>query len=483
VKKLSFLNSRKFKYGSLATAITVIFLGIIIVFNLIIGSVSQRFQLSLDLTSKKVFNLTRKSIEFLDNLNKDIKIDVLNDEDAFSSSGEAHGEWKYYNQVDEILKQYQKHSKRVKIEYINLLKNPNYSKDYPKDHIGPNSIIVKSGSQHQVLGRSDLFEIESGMMNQRIVASKAEQALTSAILNVTTEDKIKISVINGYDEENYMSLQNLLKINSYEVLENKILTENISEDVKMIVIFAPNKDYTLADIEKLENFLKLGEKSIVYFPNPGVKKLPNLEGFLEKHNIKVEEGIVFETDTERRFSPQDVFNFVSQYSRDTIYTEGLKNIKTPNIYIPMCKPLKSLNSEQVEVLLETSKKSGIYTNQKEIAEKDFSGPIATALAANIKFEENPDKDSTILVFGSFGIAQEGLISRTDLNNSEYILNIYRILSGNEEQKISIEPKSLEGKELGIKADQTNIINLIFSVILPLTVLTIGVVIFIKRKNK
>ena len=65
---LSQLKTRKFKVGSLATALTVVVTAIIIVINLIVGQLTDKFSLSLDLTQNKIFSLTEQSINFIKNL-------------------------------------------------------------------------------------------------------------------------------------------------------------------------------------------------------------------------------------------------------------------------------------------------------------------------------------------------------------------------------------------------------------------------------
>ena len=49
--------------------------------------------------------------------------------------------------------------------------------------------------------------------------------------------------------------------------------------------------------------------------------------------------------------------------------------------------------------------------------------------------------------------------------------------------IIIESKSLESKELGINAVQANLLGVIFTVVVPLLVLSLGIAVFVKRKNK
>lgn len=48
----------------------------------------------------------------------------------------------------------------------------------------------------------DLFNVESGSITgSYITSSKAEQAMTSAIMNVTSEAQVKAAVLSGHGEQ------------------------------------------------------------------------------------------------------------------------------------------------------------------------------------------------------------------------------------------------------------------------------------------
>jgi ABC-type uncharacterized transport system involved in gliding motility auxiliary subunit len=158
----------------------------------------------------------------------------------------------------------------------------------------------------------------------------------------------------------------------------------------------------------------------------------------------------------------------------------------------------------VEVLLQSSSKSGLYPLDTkkgwEPSEDQYTGPYATAISSSFgkKADEKSDdaesddtqsetKQSNIVVFGSVEAFGKQILETTHLNNSEYFLNIFNKLSSNDANeeilKVNIEPKSLEGKELGIKQDELKSLSRFFYWILPLLILAVGLVIFAKRRNK
>ena len=102
-------KSKKFKIGSLATAITIIGTAIIVVLNLVVGQLTDKFELSLDLTQNKIFSLTDQSIDFIKNLDKDVEIILLSDENTFVQTSP------YFAQANSVLKKYALNSDKIKL--------------------------------------------------------------------------------------------------------------------------------------------------------------------------------------------------------------------------------------------------------------------------------------------------------------------------------------------------------------------------------
>ena len=93
-----------------------------------------------------------------------------------------------------------------------------------------------------------------------VTSSKAEQSVTSAMVNVTSDEITKVAILTGYDEADYSSLTSMLTSNNFDVQEVNITTDEIPEDAKLAVIFAPGRDYDQSSLKKLDTFLSNNEK-------------------------------------------------------------------------------------------------------------------------------------------------------------------------------------------------------------------------------
>ncbi|CDB24440.1 uncharacterized protein BN706_00611 [Clostridium sp. CAG:557] len=471
---LSQLKTRKFKVGSLATALTVVVTAIIIVINLIVGQLTDKFSLSLDLTQNKIFSLTEQSINFIKNLDKDVEIILLSDENTFTQTNS------YFAQANSVLRKYDLNSNKIKLTYVDTVKNPTYLNEYQDENLTETSIIVKSGDKHKIITVQDIFDIQRSYYGSTITGSKAEQELTSAILYVTSENQTKIAILKGYGEQDSAAFQELLKKNNFNIVEVSLLTQDIPEDVKLAMIYGPERDFDIQSVEKLEKFMAIGGKNLVYALNPNQAEAPNLNAFLEKHGIKVNPGLVYETNMQNVVS--NAFEAVNDYV-DEEYKSDLKNADIP-VLMPYCKPLEATNSENTKVLLQFSLTAGILPKG---AAQDFdfagnvSGPIPSVIISVLKTDT--EKDSNLAVIGSYGALMQDYLSSNALNNSAYFVNMINKLTAREDVGITIESKSIGGKELGANKATADTIGVAMAIILPIGILILGIVVFLKRKNK
>ena len=58
-----------------------------------------------------------------------------------------------------------------------------------------------------------------------VTSSKAEQSVTSALVNVTSDEITKVAILKGYDEADASTLTSLLTSNNFDVEEVNIVTD------------------------------------------------------------------------------------------------------------------------------------------------------------------------------------------------------------------------------------------------------------------
>ncbi len=478
------LSSRKFRQGSIATAITVLVLAIVVVLNMVVVILAQRYSLRLDLTPGKVFGISKDTTDFLSNLSQDVNIYVLNSQEAFSGGDQ------YLKQANEVIQKYTQYTDRIAITYVDLTRNSGFASQFPEENVVTNNILVVNGDRVRVLTPYDLFEIDSSnYYAPRITGSLAEQAMTSAIAGVTSNKTVTVAILGGHNEASLSGLRPLLELNNYILEDVNILTQEIPSEATIAILSAPLRDYTEEELKKLDRFLsnngQLG-KTFFYMAGVDQPETPALDAFLKEWNIQVKDGVVFETDQSRILNLSPYFPFVE-------YTEAgySQSVQAKGLYVavPTARPLDILegNPDRRAVsLLQYSAKSGIQplivSEGWQPGKEDMVGPIpALVLSSQLKLVDNESRTSNVLVCGSSIITEEAILSSHTLGNSEYILSLLNALSQREDV-IAIQSKMMVTPQLGLNNLQILGYSFVFVILLPLAMLITGGVVFFRRRN-
>ena len=92
------------------------------------------------------------------------------------------------------------------------------------------------------------------------------------------------------------------------------------------------------------------------------------------------------------------------------------------------------------------------------------------------------RQSNLVVSGSAEMPGELCLQNTSLANSAYLLNLFNTLT-ERDAAITIEPKSLSGKTLGITTQQVSTLGVLLGGVLPLAILLAGVGVWLYRRYK
>ena len=300
----SFMKSRKAKHGSIAIIIVAVVIAITIVINIVCGLLVDRFpNLKLDLTANSAFELQEDTLNYVSDLKQDVTINILASQSDFENNGT------YFIQAENLLDKMESASDgKLSLKYVDLSSNPNFASQYPNvnwDSQVSNVILVSSGDQYKALTLEDCFEYDSQYYSYygsyQFTGTKIEQAVVTAILNVTTENKIVVDMIKGNGEQDYSSVTSLLENNAYQVNEVSLATSGMDDDAEFAVLFAPSVDLDDAAIDKLSAWLdndgKNG-KTLIYIPCADKVDTPNLDKLLSDWGMQVNDGYVFETSND-----------------------------------------------------------------------------------------------------------------------------------------------------------------------------------------
>lgn len=519
---------KKLKHGSMAIAFTAIFVAVLVLINIVATQIFERFPLSFDMTSNASYSISDETIDYVKSIDKDVKITVLAEKDDFDAQNV------YTLQADEVLQKYAQYNSKIKIEYVDFLSNPNLVSQYddglsaydiifettqvgddkkeykrtsvvsPLELVNFSSEVVSSlsssgmtleamavnyyGSELNFVSAyaTKTYSNSSGEKANYIESSNAEQAYTSALMIVTDSNPVKITLLTGRGEAvplNYY--QTLMKANGYEVDSVNITTEDIPADTNIAVIAAPTVDYTDAEVKKVSDFLnndgKL-EKNLMYIESVQQPDTPKIDELLEEYGIIIEDYCMYDAEASNVSNGYLKVNLAAENYEKDIKNNSLAMLTT--LYTkPITLKFDEEDMKKTVTLLKTADTG--YKADMNSGEKVSSGEqITAAIGYKAVFgEDNTEGYSQVLVLGSEFLLDDSILQATQYANSQWILSVTNQMTGKTTSGITIEPSKIGGELFELTDAQISIYKWVFILVIPLIVLVIGVVVWVRRKNR
>lgn len=471
-------QSRRWKYGAMATTITVLGIVFIIVANIVVSQLTQKCGWSIDLTADGRYAISDESIQYLKGLTEEVNITVFVDEKSMSSGSY------YLVQAYQNLLQYKEYSKKIKLEFVDLTENPTYISKYPELDLSSWDILVESGDKQKVIAFQDLYEYDSS--GSQITASKVEQKVTGAIASVTSDTVEKrVVVLNGFGENEPTDLTKLLQDNQYEITSQSLLTDDLDEDATDAILFAPQKDLNDDSLKKLSTWLDNDGnqgRNLYVFLDPNVGSLPNLEAFLEEWGLQAGEGYAFESNSSMYYGK--FYYPVAQYA-NMDYAEGMT--ASDLTIMALCRPVDTLfeskDGYETSVLLNFTSGSGtVKLGQTEISADQITGDVKGMVLSTHSWYGEEVTKSNVLVSGSALAFSGDVLSGDTFANGRYILGVFKKLD-DQSESINIPAKNLNVENHTMSQMKTNVYTWGFMVVLPVIVLVIGIVVWVRRRHR
>ncbi len=481
------IKSRKFKYGTLATIFTVIFIIAIILVNVLLGYMTDRFVWEFDMTSEHLFEISEDTKEIIDDMNRNVTITVLADETVFRDSDQM------LSNIYEILQRYEALSGgKIKVRYINPNMNPKIFEQYNTlGDLGNNYLIVESDLRMKSMSPNSLYNIKVDQDSNisYFVGLRAEQQLTSSLLFVTQDSVNTACWLRGHGEDySKEQLDAILNKMNYDTQVIILAQDEIPEECTLIIISSPETDYGPDEIEKLDAFLKRGGDAIVALTPETSVNLTNLNSFFEEWGVRYRSEFILDNYQSISNMP---FYVVPTIANITNVTDRL-NTKNHFALIPGCMPIELTGTEtgshNLSVLMTSSRRS--YT--KDLNEitmgydydetTDATGPfnmcvISEYLAADksLKYTRGD------ILFCSAGMISDSVLKASNYLNGQFVEHVLDYISEYSDGVV-IPDKDFESTMLNILSWQSRLVLYVVVIAIPLLILAAGILIWSKRRH-
>ncbi len=512
-KKLK--NQALLRKGSFSIAITAAVLAGIILFNVLVGALSNRFVLEFDMSAQKENSMSEENIDYIKGLKTEIEITVCATPDdyvggymnyyaekLYSVSEDATD---YYKQTVTLLDKYSAYNNKITLRYVDTQDSEftEISSKYSNESLTYGDIIVSctEDERYKIVGFEDIYELNEdttyasyGYTTNTVAGNNIETAVTSAIAYVTS-DKIKnVALLTGHSKQDYTSAyQTLLKDNNYEItVISDSMIGSISKEYDAVIIPAPTTDFLGSELEALSEFLdndgKLG-KGLIFFADASAPYLTNFYDFLGEWGIAVGEGILFETNSQN-YMPEDPMTMGSYpTSSDNDITKGM-NFCITGYNVPITAAFEAEGRITVTSLMSTPETVvaapvGTATNWTGADEYPKQSYSSVVQSKTVNYDsDNNELKSYVFAFSSVEFIYSSYNEQSSVSNKNITLAAAERAVGAEDTGISFVSKTITNESFSDSVTESSlrVVRAIFMIIFPIACVVIGIYIFIRRKN-
>jgi len=471
-------QSKKFKHGGYAALLVAVVLAVLVAVNLLVDLVPFR----ADLTKEKIYSLSEQTYNVLDNLEQEVDIYLL---------AEAGNETPT---TETILQRYAARTDKLRLDSVDPLRNPGFAKQFEEEGNRPvvGSVIVTSGDRSRVISPYDMVNYRQADPNnpfsQQASSLKAEQVLTGAILYVTGAKQPVVYTLKGHRENGLpFDIRQAMENENYVINDLTLLTQDrVPDDADILAVISPKVDITEDEEEKIRDFLFRRSGSAFFMMDIQNEEFPNLADLIAGYGLDIERMIIFERDANHHV-PKLPFALVPRMEDHTV-TSGLES-EDLLVLFPFSQAVREREikrrSIEIEPLLTSTEKSygkiDINTDNQEQTPQDPDGPFNLAVAVT---DEGEDRESrAVVTASSFFLNPEAVLNLrlTQPGNIDFYMNCLSWLQ-DQEELISIRPKNLLAMSLRLTQVQFYLFAGITVVLIPLTILGAGLIVWLRRRH-
>lgn len=483
--------------GSYSVGLMVLAICAAVLVNMIAGQLPEKVK-SIDISDKKIYEITDTSREMLKDLDQKIQFTVYAEK---SSTDER---------IRTFLNKYTGLTDKISVEWVDPVLHPT---ELTENDVSENTILVEceDTGKTTTVSFSDMIVSDeySYYMTGQATESEfdGEGQLTSAVNYVTSDVEKKIYYTTGHGENTFSSsVSELLgKNNMTEEEINLIMKNEIPEDCDLLVMYGLASDITEDEKNLILSYLSEGG-NVMILPGDADEETTNLDALLAEYGMEMEDGYI--ADMQRSYQGNYYYIFpeltltdslskgmstnmvllvnahgmhVTDPARDTITVESFMTTSSDAYAVTQDSQKQgtfTLGATATESVgadeADTEETDGADTE----GEADSTDDADTAEEADGADTEAKESHLTVITASSI-IDSEITDTFTGLENLALFVNA---VSDNfdDVQNVAIEPKSLEVTYNTMQ--HAGLLSIVIIFIIPLAIVIFGFVRWWKRRK-
>lgn len=463
-----------------------------------------------DLTQQKITEISQITKDYVARMEEDVvlyRICVTGNEDK---------------SLVQLMEHYDELSDHISVVTVDPAVYPRFTSTYTDKELSDNSIIVSGAKRSKALDFNDLllyniYAVSADGMSYTLQSQMTytdfltfyetyadvfstgdytyqtlfigEDAITSALDYVTSDTLPKVYLTTGHGESAFPeSLYNYLSMDNIDYGYYSSLSDPIPEDAGCILIYAPTQDLTTEEADRFRDYLLSGG-DLILFTSYASLDLPNLLSLMGRFGMKASDRLVLENDADH-YQGSGYFLYPNTDGARTHFSIGSYNLLAP--YSHSISMGESEYTMTYTSLFSTTDKARLEESIDE--ENDPEGAASQPPVEDTAEDTTGSYDIGALVtlagenaghlcwFGTPQILDSDFNSASGGGNYTYFLAILEKLC-DKNYSLVIESKVLDEDVLVLSDFQVGFWGVVLIVIIPLSVLGIGLFIHMKRKAR
>ena len=475
-KSIASLKTSTVRIGGYSIFAVLIVIAIAVAVNYFAAALPTDM-MELDMTSNQLFTVSEQTKKLVSNLSKDVTaywVVRSNYEDSY---------------VETMLGIYEGLSDHLSVVKKDPDANPAFVKQYT-DSAEDNSLIVVCGDRSTFVSYSDIYEYDYSNYYYDYtydVDFAGENALTSAIAYVTSDDLPTVYTLEGHGESELSdTFSTAVEQENIAMDTLSLLTlEAVPEDADCVILYAPTSDISADEKDKLEAYLQSGG-AMLLITGPPEAEMPNLYALMADYGAEATNGIVMEGNS--NYYAWGAQHYLLPDIESHEITDPLIDGRY-YVLLPIAQGLTVSDTLRdgltVDELLTTSsaayaKTAGYDLQTYDKEDGDIDGPFALGLAISESLGDG--LETKIVWVSSAALLDDSTNTQVSGSNLDLFVNALDWMC-EQEDSISIRTKSLETEYLTIGSGTVSLLSVLFVGLIPLGYLGIGVYTSVRRKRK
>lgn len=476
----------------------------------LVNYVSFRRYQRWDLTQDRIFTLSERTDKLLAGLDRPVDIYV------FMGANEPT-----YQELRELVTRYKAKTDKITAHFVDPDREPTRFKVLSEKFgvragVGEDgaasaelAALVLSGDKRWVINRDDLLEIDFDSLegegrNLKVKSVKTEQALSGALVQVTSGRATKVCVTEGHGEwsleeggkRGLIALKDELKREN--IVAEALSTQGKAElpkECDAIYVLGPTKAFGADESAALKRYLDAGGNLLLALDPviSGEQLLPTgLEELAQAYGIGIDSDVTVELDEQALLSPSPVEHFVVRNYGDHKIVRALSSMHIPMV-MNLARSLSIKEGSEADKLVKTSDKAYGETGLAQLAagddlkpgDGDVKGPLTLAAVVDTKPPKQEGAPSQgggrLVVVGDSDWLDPTLMQQSQLANIDFVAGVTGYLA-EREALVAIAPRKVSGQAILITEEGFVSVFWRVVVLLPLAMAVLGVGVWLQRRQ-